>query len=82
MAYLASRSQDMHNPPQTHVVIYHHIPPSASTHPLVLGLRYGGGCLPPLQSGLSTTAGSRQPDSNKAQKEMNAQSIKMHQHEY
>ena len=82
MAYLASCSQDMHNPPQTHTVIYQHIPPLASTHPQILQLRYGKGCLPPLQSGVSTTAVSRQPDSNKAQKETNAQSIKMHQHEY
>lgn len=54
MAYLASCSQDMHNPPQTHIVIYQHIPPLVSTQPLIAGAGRAEPARRPSRAGFPT----------------------------
>lgn len=46
MAYLASCNQEMHNPPQIHIVIYQHISALASLYPLFILIRYEKGVNP------------------------------------
>lgn len=67
MAYLASRSREMQKAPQTHIVIYHHVPPGQR------GARLPPDPRAPLSAGRPPIARSQQSgERNERTKHQNA----------